>query len=145
MQQERPGSHGWFEQESAGKPYPIRGIAVSPSQQLRNAGDAGDVARHRALDHPEGLADEAQGAARGRRPRGARRSRRRRPNRQAADRLLLARDLAEVNSSFYRPHQRKTWREKGTRSVKWFSRAEAARTVREPVLRDIIRKLGKRS
>jgi 8-oxo-dGTP pyrophosphatase MutT (NUDIX family) len=42
-------------------------------------------------------------------------------------------------------HQRKTWREKGKRTVQWFSRAEAARTVREPVLRDIIRKLGKRS
>jgi hypothetical protein len=42
-------------------------------------------------------------------------------------------------------HQRKTWREKGKRSVQWFSRAEAARTVREPGLRDIIRKLGKRS
>ena len=41
--------------------------------------------------------------------------------------------------------QRKTWPEKGKRSVKWFSRAEAARTVREPVLRDIIRKLGKQS
>jgi len=42
-------------------------------------------------------------------------------------------------------HQRKTWPEKGKRSVQWFSRAEAARTVREPVLRDIIRKVGKRS
>ena len=38
--------------------------------------------------------------------------------------------------------QRKSWPEKGKRSVRWFSRAAAARAVREPVLRAIISKIG---
>ena len=36
-------------------------------------------------------------------------------------------------------HQRKTWPEKGKREVQWFSPAEAARTVQEPMLGKIIR------
>ena len=39
--------------------------------------------------------------------------------------------------------QRKTWPEKGKREVQWFSRAEAARTVQEPVLGKMIRDLHK--
>ena len=39
--------------------------------------------------------------------------------------------------------QRKSWREKGEREVQWFSAGKAARTVREPVLRRIIRDLHK--
>ncbi len=39
--------------------------------------------------------------------------------------------------------QRKSWREKGEREVQWFSPDEAARTVREPVLRRMIRDLHK--
>ena len=39
--------------------------------------------------------------------------------------------------------QRKTWPEKGKREVQWFSRAEAARTVQEPVLSKMIRDLHK--
>jgi len=39
--------------------------------------------------------------------------------------------------------QRKSWREKGEREVQWFSPAKAARTVREPVLRRMIRELHK--
>jgi Na/Pi-cotransporter len=39
--------------------------------------------------------------------------------------------------------QRKTWPEKGKREVQWFSPAEAARAVQEPVLGKIIRKLQK--
>jgi 8-oxo-dGTP pyrophosphatase MutT (NUDIX family) len=40
-------------------------------------------------------------------------------------------------------HQRKTWPEKGKREVQWFSRAEAARTVQEPILGKMIRDLHK--
>ncbi len=39
--------------------------------------------------------------------------------------------------------QRKSWREKGEREVQWFSPDEAARTVREPLLRRMIRDLHK--
>jgi phosphate:Na+ symporter len=39
--------------------------------------------------------------------------------------------------------QKKSWREKGEREVQWFSSAEAAETVQEPVLSDIIRSLHK--
>jgi 8-oxo-dGTP pyrophosphatase MutT (NUDIX family) len=39
--------------------------------------------------------------------------------------------------------QRKTWPEKGKREVQWFSPAEAARAVQEPVLGKIIRNLHK--
>jgi 8-oxo-dGTP pyrophosphatase MutT (NUDIX family) len=42
-------------------------------------------------------------------------------------------------------HQRKTWPEKGKREVQWFSSAQAAKTVREPVLSELIRGLKKRS
>jgi 8-oxo-dGTP pyrophosphatase MutT (NUDIX family) len=41
-------------------------------------------------------------------------------------------------------HQRKTWPDKGKREVQWFSPAEAAKTVTEPVLGKIIRSLQKR-
>jgi hypothetical protein len=126
MQQERPGRHGWFEQESAGKPYPIRGIAVSPSQQLRNGGDAGDVEEAGVV----GQIDKQ--------PIGS----------FSHEKLLKKGETIVCDVQVFAlevTHQRKTWREKGKRSVQWFSRAEAARTVREPVLRDIIRKVGKRS
>jgi 8-oxo-dGTP pyrophosphatase MutT (NUDIX family) len=39
--------------------------------------------------------------------------------------------------------QQKSWPEKGEREVQWFSSAEAAETVQEPVLSDIIRSLHK--
>jgi 8-oxo-dGTP pyrophosphatase MutT (NUDIX family) len=39
--------------------------------------------------------------------------------------------------------QRKSWREKGEREVQWFSPAKAARKMREPVLRRMIRDLHK--
>ena len=39
--------------------------------------------------------------------------------------------------------QRKTWPEKGKREVQWFSRAEAAKTVQEPILSKMIRSLQK--
>ncbi len=38
-------------------------------------------------------------------------------------------------------HQRKTWPEKGKREAQWFSPAEAARTVQEPILSKMIRSL----
>jgi 8-oxo-dGTP pyrophosphatase MutT (NUDIX family) len=40
--------------------------------------------------------------------------------------------------------QQKSWPEKGKREVQWFSPAEAAKKVQEPVLGDIIRSLQKR-
>jgi 8-oxo-dGTP pyrophosphatase MutT (NUDIX family) len=40
-------------------------------------------------------------------------------------------------------HQRKNWPEKGKREVQWFSRAEAAKTVQEPILSKMIRSLQK--
>jgi 8-oxo-dGTP pyrophosphatase MutT (NUDIX family) len=39
--------------------------------------------------------------------------------------------------------QRKTWPEKGKREVQWFSPAQAARTVRQPLLSRMIRSLQK--
>src|SRR6478752_10115874 len=39
--------------------------------------------------------------------------------------------------------QRKSWREKGEREVQWFSPAKAARKMREPVLRRMIREIHK--
>jgi 8-oxo-dGTP pyrophosphatase MutT (NUDIX family) len=41
--------------------------------------------------------------------------------------------------------QRKTWPEKGERQVRWLSPSEAAKTVREPVLAEMIRGLRKKS
>jgi 8-oxo-dGTP pyrophosphatase MutT (NUDIX family) len=35
--------------------------------------------------------------------------------------------------------QQKTWREKGERELHWFSPTDAAKAVREPALRDVIR------
>ena len=35
--------------------------------------------------------------------------------------------------------QQKTWREKGERELRWFSPTDAAKAVREPALRDVIR------
>jgi 8-oxo-dGTP pyrophosphatase MutT (NUDIX family) len=42
-------------------------------------------------------------------------------------------------------HQRKTWPEKGKRKFQWLSPSKAARTVNEPVLGAIIRRLEKKS
>jgi len=39
--------------------------------------------------------------------------------------------------------QQKSWPERGEREIQWFSRAKAARVVRESALRDIIRNLPK--
>jgi 8-oxo-dGTP pyrophosphatase MutT (NUDIX family) len=39
--------------------------------------------------------------------------------------------------------QQKSWRERGEREIQWFSRAKAAKAVRESALRDIIRNLPK--
>ena len=37
--------------------------------------------------------------------------------------------------------QQKSWPEKGAREIRWFSPTEAAATVAEPMLRNIIRRL----
>jgi len=42
-------------------------------------------------------------------------------------------------------HQRKSWPEKGKRDVQWFSPAEAAKTVQQPVLSEMIRSLRKKT
>jgi 8-oxo-dGTP pyrophosphatase MutT (NUDIX family) len=39
--------------------------------------------------------------------------------------------------------QQKSWRERGEREIQWFSRAKAAKVVRESALSDIIRSLPK--
>ncbi len=39
--------------------------------------------------------------------------------------------------------QQKSWPERGEREIQWFSRAKAAKVVRESALRDIIRNLPK--
>jgi 8-oxo-dGTP pyrophosphatase MutT (NUDIX family) len=39
--------------------------------------------------------------------------------------------------------QQKSWRERGEREIQWFSRAKAAKVVRESALSDIIRNLPK--
>jgi hypothetical protein len=39
-------------------------------------------------------------------------------------------------------HQNKQWPEKEQRDVKWLSAKEAAQTVREPMLSEIIRRLA---